>query len=750
MSRSFRFLLRVASAAVAVCIALGPGAASALASAESAGIVFFAKETSESSKELWGAQADGSEPFSIRSATVSGLGQMKEPALSPDGKSVAVAYSNDIGVIDVESGELTTVYDGSSVPEHPSAAHPRWSPDGKRLIFVADVSTASKEAIRGHVYTVKKDGTDLQKLTISLPSGQTRVRDPSYSPSGRQIVFASFTDEAKEGHIYTAKADGSGRHLVYTDPHYGETTQLRDTTFSPDSSSILFVRAGAEYDLEVHRAPAGGGSDLQLTDETEEPGSNEYPTWLPSGSVIAYTNYNYHGSEQPQVNVMDSGGESSERLLSGFYSTWSPSYRQPEHDEALENEELLDEYTPKLFYDSQESYRTDSPAEITDNWGSEEGLWTEGEGAYTNDLWSGGEESESAQEIARSSPELESGQFTLSLENLGSEYPSELEARENDWIDERNEHYAEDAQELEGRSGYVNHDYGHAIADAEGNLWLEYWFFYYYDDSSFLFLSTGSHEGDWEMMMVKLNEARNPVEVVYAQHEDGAHCAWSEVETEGGKPLGYVAAGTHATYPFAGSWHLPSGVPADDHADGEGGSATPGVEPVYENNPSWVAWPGRWGGTTPGIIEGEAYSPVGPAQHSQWSDPDAFAEETAECFERYAEEESGLRATPATPGAAQPSGQPAGPEILSAVHRGRHVIVTYRLPAGVDRAHAGLIASVNPAGGSAAPLSEGVAHPRAHGTIRLPFVVGPDHESTVLLSLVEGRGRSPVVTAPVE
>lgn len=747
MSRTWVNALRIAFLSMSLVLALGAGPTTATALAkESAGIVFIGKKTEKSNVELWGAKADGSEPFAIRKTALgeTTLPKFSEPQLSPDGKSVAVVWNNSIGVVSVETGVLTTVYDGSS-KTGASAGRARWSPDGKRLIFVADVKVETPETIRGHVYTVNADGTDLQQITIEFPYfyEDTRVRDPSYSPSGRRIVFAGFPDNAKQGHIYVARADGSKAQPVYVDPmEHSITTSLRSLSFSPDGSSILFVRAGDTYPLEVHLIPAGGGADTQITNETDDPGSNEDPTWLPNGATIAYSSSSGH------IKVVDTAGENREALLSGFASDSQPSYRQPEYSEVLENEELLEEYRPEFVYDSQESYRTDSPAEMTDLWGSDSGLWNEGENEYTNTLWSGaGEES---QEIARSSPQLEPGQFELTLSGLGSSYPSELESTEDDWIDERNDHYAEDAQELEGRPGYVNRDYGHVVADSEGNVWLEYWLFYYYDDSSYLGLSTGSHEGDWEMMMVKLNQARNPVEVVYAQHEDGSHCAWNETETWEGRPVAYVAVGTHATYPRPGTWALPSGVPGGfDHNDGEGGFATPAVERIGDADPSWVGWPGRWGGTTPGILPGEATSPSGPAQHSQWSDPAGFAEEVAECEERYEppEEEFERGTTPRSRATA--TGTPT-PAIVSAVHKGNHVVVSYRLPASVDLEHASMILSVNPAGGRPAPLSEGVRHLRRRGTVHLPFEIGPNHEGVVLSSLLEGPGRSAVAIAPLE
>ena len=740
-----RFRVNAIAAAVSLGlltagIAAAPGVESAQAE-ETAGIVFLAKSTSESSNELWGAKADGSSPFFIASAVAPGGAQMSDPALSPDGREVAVAYANNIGVIDVETGELTAAYTGPT-KDNPQAEQPHWSPSGEKLIFVADMSTASQAALRGNVYTVGKGGGGLEEQSFPLAFGQTRIRSISYSPSGRRVVFVSYNNQAKEGEIYTAKVDGSNRQFVYADPaDTFSSTALRDTVYSPDGSSILFRRRGDPFEVAVHRVPAKGGTDLQLTDEEIDPGSNDAGTWLPNGSKVAYTNFDYRHKEpkeQLHVKMMDADGENPERLLAGFYQDWDPSFRQAELNEVLEAQELLNEYSPDLWYDSQESYRADSAASITDLWGDEEnGVWQTGEDPYTNVLWDadGEEVPGTGDELARSEPELEPGQFELSLDNLGSTYPTSLEADDNDWLDERNDHYAEDNEDLEVL-GYADHIYGHAVADSGGQLWLQYWFFYYYNP--FSFLGIGDHEGDWEMIQIGLDKDKEPTEVVFAQHAYAALCSWEQVlSVPGGGPQVFPGLGSHATYPQPGTWETDG--PLDDNNDGEGLFKHPQMEVVTDGNPGWLDWPGHWGNSRGGGFNTE--SPVGPAQKPQWSDPGAFAEEADPCHERFIESAPKARAAARAEDDGA-SGLPARPEIL-----GARIVGTDRLRIDYRRAKpvkgpAQLLVSIDAEGDEISPRTLALSRPKSRGHVSLPLPAPAGGDTVVLASLLTREGRS--------
>jgi TolB protein len=82
--------------------------------------------------------------------------------------------------------------------------HPSFSPDGQRVLF-----DSNRE---GHheVYTVKTDGTDLQRLT----QGPTIDNDhPRWSPDGTHIVFESDQGNSNVD-LYSMNADGSGPQTI--------------------------------------------------------------------------------------------------------------------------------------------------------------------------------------------------------------------------------------------------------------------------------------------------------------------------------------------------------------------------------------------------------------------------------------------------------------------------------------------------------------------------------------------------------
>ena len=145
----------------------------------------------------------------------------------------------------------------------------------------------------------------------------------------------------------------------------------------------------------------------------------------------------------------------------------------------------------------------------------------------------------------------------------------------------------------------------------------------------------GGHAGDWEMVQYRMRGGR-AVEAVYAQHSGAERCAIAGVETRGGRPVVYLAEGSHAAYFHAGTrdrmWPDPN-----DEADGRGEVQRPRVRRIAAGSPEWMRHRGLWGGARArSWVPFEQSSPPGPAFQAQgrWSDPEGWARAARPCTGR--------------------------------------------------------------------------------------------------------------------
>lgn len=141
----------------------------------------------------------------------------------------------------------------------------------------------------------------------------------------------------------------------------------------------------------------------------------------------------------------------------------------------------------------------------------------------------------------------------------------------------------------------------------DGNyLCLQYWFFYSYNDWGRGFGGMNDHEGDWEGMMVffRLGRAGRPQEppayVTFADHESRQTKPWGheDVTIQGTHPLGFIAAGSHATYPECKTHPLMKLYSLYDYATGDG-RVIDHSDWVYRINLDTARWlkeyRGSWG-----------------------------------------------------------------------------------------------------------------------------------------------------------
>ncbi len=273
---------------------------------------------------------------------------------------------------------------------------------------------------------------------------------------------------------------------------------------------------------------------------------------------------------------------------------------------ALDTAALLAQYRPVVQYDSLESYYTDWAAVISDRPGNE---LKRGDGTV----------------IAAAGPNP-AGVPELNLAFLHpNTYANGEPVQPTDFIVEVGTDYVNQARLMHARPGYANKCHGHVV-DQQGVTWLQYWFFMYYDDPGFL--GAGTHEGDLEMIQLRLDASGQPDVVSYAQHRGGVTANWNQVEQQGSSPVVYSARGTHASMLRAGTLVSDRSL-LPDHNDAKGPRVQLDLVALSQAQTPWAFWPGHWGGTKPdnqvlGGIGVEANSPAAPTKHQQWSDPAAF------------------------------------------------------------------------------------------------------------------------------
>ena len=149
------------------------------------------------------------------------------------------------------------------------------SPKGDSVIF----------DLLGHIYRLPINGGAAESLTQA--SGIAVNAHPRFSPDGNRIVFVS--DRGGQDNLWVMNADGSNARILYNDGFM----RFTDPAWSPDGKTIVAVRNLASPGRGWHRrtwalalVPANGGKPRELLAGT----SDQYyaPTYSPDGRYIYF------------------------------------------------------------------------------------------------------------------------------------------------------------------------------------------------------------------------------------------------------------------------------------------------------------------------------------------------------------------------------------------------------------------------------------------------------------------------------
>jgi TolB protein len=171
--------------------------------------IAFAIEKPVAAQGIWLIDRDGGNRRQLTDGADVG------PSWSPDGSMIAFARADAIWVVATSGGTPTQLtFPGLDSEGQPYFdTEPAWSPDGSRILFVSSRGDPAESAGQLDLWTVKPDGSDIQRIT-NTPSRDER--DVAWSPDGRRIVYSGMGTfhGASSSQLYVADADGAHRRIL--------------------------------------------------------------------------------------------------------------------------------------------------------------------------------------------------------------------------------------------------------------------------------------------------------------------------------------------------------------------------------------------------------------------------------------------------------------------------------------------------------------------------------------------------------
>lgn len=234
----------------------------------------------------------------LEAALAAGCGGEGAPAPAPAGEggppASALVYervidgNQDLYLIPAGGGPERRLTD------HPATdALPRWSRDGRSVLFTSDRSG------NWQIYEVGAEGGEPRRLRTN-PHREWQV-DPS--PDGRWIAFLSNQDGAESLWIME-RASGASRRLV----RHGNTTVFGNPTWSPDGRLVTFS-SNWRIGHQIYVVDVGTGAERRLSSLGS--GGCE-PRFHPDGRRVVYIS---RGHRRPHSRLVEQDLESGEKAV---------------------------------------------------------------------------------------------------------------------------------------------------------------------------------------------------------------------------------------------------------------------------------------------------------------------------------------------------------------------------------------------------------------------------------------------------
>ena len=198
--------------------------------------------------------------------------------VSPDGQTIVFDLLGDLYTLPIAGGKATQLTSGLAYD-----AQPRWSPDGKKIVFVSDRSGGD------NVYLMTLDKRDTTQLT---QGNSMQYISPEFSPDGKFVVVSRGGGTFPAAKLHMLPVDGgAGFPLIQPTPGNAQLKTI-GAAFSPDGRYVWFAARQGDWkysalfpQYEIGTYDRNTGETTQLTNRY---GSGFRPAISPDGKWLTY------------------------------------------------------------------------------------------------------------------------------------------------------------------------------------------------------------------------------------------------------------------------------------------------------------------------------------------------------------------------------------------------------------------------------------------------------------------------------
>ena len=227
----------------------------------------------------------------------------QQPDISPDGRQIVFCSTRitdtnpegdlEIFVMDADGSKVRQLtFNGAGIND----AWPRWSPNGKQIVFHSNV------AGNFEIYLINADGSGLTRVTEYPGVDQF----PEWSPNGKQLAIS------RDAEIYLINTDGT---MPVRLTEHAATDQM--ASWSPNGNRIAFMSMRDGY-CSVYVMDSDGNFPTNLTLKPDGIPNNQFcsraPAWSRNGQQIYFSSFRPETDLFENIFVMNADGSDVTRL----------------------------------------------------------------------------------------------------------------------------------------------------------------------------------------------------------------------------------------------------------------------------------------------------------------------------------------------------------------------------------------------------------------------------------------------------